>query len=356
MTGGGPPRFSIVLPTVDRSAAITATIDGVRAQTEADWELIVVSDASRDDTDAVVRGYDDPRIRLIRRRERAGHPGPPRQQGLALARGTLVAYVDHDDRWEPEHLAQLTRLLEHREVDVAATGAIPVDARGRPVGAPTGVLDATWSPELQVLGPIFEPSRVGHRRGVVEAAGGWDAGPAGLEDWSLWLRLADAGRRFATSVRPTVRTLDDPATRRHKMAADHELSLGRTASVDEARRALDLLSLAPLRVRLRELHVACAARWYRELAAAGALVLPDGADVEATDLEALLALAVPEDTLGSLLDVREDDGGAVVFRPLPCATAQHARRVEALTRDRFADKLTFAQRVLRAATSSPAPA
>jgi glycosyl transferase family 2 len=345
------PRFSIILPTHNRSAAIRATIDSVLAQSERDWELLVVSDASTDDTDAVVEAYGDPRVRLVRLAERAGHPGPPRNAGLAHARAELIAYVDHDDRWEPGHLAELAALLGGARL--AATGAVPVDASDRATGRPTGIADAAWSPDLQVLGPMFEPSRVGHRRGVVEAVGGWPAGPSGLEDWDLWLRLADAGERFATSVRPTARLLHDPGTRRHSVPVAFELELGRLPSPAHAGAALRALAAAPLRTRLRELHLAAAARWCRALHARGELVMPAGAPAE-PDWPALLGAAAAEDTLAGLVGARRDAGGGVVIaRPLACVSAAHAERVHAVTRTRFAEKLAFVRRTLEAIARTP---
>jgi hypothetical protein len=275
---------------------------------------------------------------------RAGHPGPPRNRALAEARGERVAYLDHDDRWEPGHLSELARLLERSPV--AATGAVPVDARDRPVGRATTVLDAVWSPELQVLGPIFEPSRVGHRRGLVEAVGGWPGGPAGLEDWDLWLRLADAGHRFATSTRPTARLLLADGTRRSRLPVRFELTLARMPTRAHAEHALALVARPPFRSRLRDLHVACARRWY----ASTDLSVPDGAG----DLAARLEQEVPEDTLGPVLGARgTDDGAAVIARPLPCGTAEHAARIEATTRARFGPKLDFLGRLLKTVAAMP---
>jgi glycosyltransferase involved in cell wall biosynthesis len=346
------PRFSVILPTYNRSAAIRPTIASVLAQTERDWELLVVSDACSDDTEAIVESYADPRVRLLRLPERAGHPGPPRNAGLAHARGELVAYLDHDDRWRPGHLAELASLLG--ESRVAASGGVPVDAAGRATGPPTGVVDATWSPELQVLAPIFEPSRVGHRRGVVEAVGGWAAGPAGLEDWDLWLRLADAGERFVTSTRPTAELMQHRGSRRHALPVAFELVLGRLPSPGHARAALEALAAPPLRRRLRELHLAAAARWYRSLAEAGTLVEPAGAPPR-PDWRSELAAALPEDTLAGLVGARADgNGGAVIARPLPCVSAGHAERVEAILREHFEAKLAFVRRTLRAVARGPA--
>jgi len=341
-------RFSVILPTFDRSRAIRPTIDSVIAQTERGWELIVVSDASTDDTDDVVRQYTDPRVRLTRLPRRAGHPGPPRNAGLALARGELIAYLDHDDRWQPDHLAVLGDLLDRRDgARLAATGAIPVDAAGLQIGPARSFLDAIWSRELQALNPIFEPSRVGHHRGVAETVGGWGDELVGLEDWDLWLRLADNGERFATSTRPTAQLLQDPGTRRHGVPVRHQLVLGRTPSIAHALYALQLFTYAPIRARVRELHAECAARWYSEAESERKLVLPH--DGRRASWRALWDEALPEDALTAFVGARPTADGALVCRPLPCTSADHASRIERITDARLGAMHAFVGRVIDAA-------
>ncbi len=94
----------------------------------------------------------------------------------------------------------------------------------RDLGRLATAADVMWHPELQLMAPLFEPSRVAHRRGVAERAGRWRDG-AGLEDWDLWLRIADSGIGFRTVAEPTVTLTVDPTTRRHRTARRHILPL-----------------------------------------------------------------------------------------------------------------------------------
>src|SRR3954471_14883282 len=117
-------EVSVICPTYNRSRLILKTIDSVLRQTMADWELLVVSDGCTDDTEEWVRraGQDDPRVRL-HRIERSGHPAAPRNHGLAHARGRLIAYIDHDDLWHPDHLAQALAALDQTGADLVAGGS-----------------------------------------------------------------------------------------------------------------------------------------------------------------------------------------------------------------------------------------
>ena len=322
--GAGGLRFSVVVPTVDRGAAILPTLRSVVAQSEESWELLVVSDGSTDDTDDVVRAFaaGEPRCRLLRT-ARHGAPGGPRNVALRHARGRYVAYLDHDDAFAPEHLEVLGGLLDDGAA-WAFAGAERVAADGTP-GAGTTDLDLLWHPELQLAGPVVEPSRVAHRRGVVEALGGWWEDPRGLEDWDLWVRLADAGHRPATSTRRTVRLLDDTGTRRHRMGWSCTQLLARVADAATAERAVAALTDEDRVAGTARAAHADLTAWYARIADDDAVVLPrEGRpDVAALLRETVDAAPRPWRDVA----VAPVGAGAALVRTLPCARRDHARRV-----------------------------
>ncbi|MET8980878.1 glycosyltransferase [Streptomyces sp. NPDC004539] len=320
------PTVSVICPTYNRSAKITETIDSVRAQTLQDWELLVLSDGSDDDTDDRVRdsARQDPRVHL-HRLDRTGHPSTPRNTGLALARGEFIAYLDHDDLWRPDHLTTLLELLR-TGADFAVTGCTYHDTTGaEPVEfAP---LSAFWHPQLQLLGPMFEPSRAGHRRGVVEGVGGWRGG-AGLEDWDLWLRIADAGHTLRTVVRPTAALLMDGGTRRNRMPRPHRLPL---AVVDDARMAHDVLG--ELRSgrhdeAFRAAVFADTRDWYRRMDESGDLVKPLDWSGDLDD--EIRRVVSGEVRLFDELVLVPERGRYAIARNFLCSRAEHARRAALL--------------------------
>lgn len=127
------PIFSVVMPVYNVERFVAAAIDSVLAQDFGDFELIIVDDAGTDGSMAIVRGYDDPRIRIIAQANR-GLAGA-RNTGIAAARGRYVALLDSDDIWLPQ---KLTRHFAHFEADaglgVSYTGAELIDEAGRPIG------------------------------------------------------------------------------------------------------------------------------------------------------------------------------------------------------------------------------
>src|SRR5215213_6592001 len=92
-----PPFFSIVVPTYNRERSVRRCIESCLSQSLADFELVVVDDHSSDGTLAVLEGYDDPRLRVVRQDRNRGI-SPSRHTGVVNSTGTWVVIVDSD--WE----------------------------------------------------------------------------------------------------------------------------------------------------------------------------------------------------------------------------------------------------------------
>lgn len=116
------PLVSVIMPSFNTERFIAEAIDSVVAQTVADWELIVVDDASTDATAAIAAGYQqrDSRIRLIAQQRNQG-PASARNRGLDAARGELIAFIDSDDIWYPEKTAKQLAVMERRQADISCT-------------------------------------------------------------------------------------------------------------------------------------------------------------------------------------------------------------------------------------------
>jgi glycosyltransferase involved in cell wall biosynthesis len=107
---------SIVIATYNRSAVLRHVLAVLRLQTCVNWEAIVVGDACTDDTADVVASFGDPRLRFVNLATNHGEQSAPNNEGVRLARGRFVAFLNHDDLWRPDHLNQS---LAH----LTATGA-----------------------------------------------------------------------------------------------------------------------------------------------------------------------------------------------------------------------------------------
>lgn len=112
------PTVSVIIPTHNRAYCLARAIDSVLAQTYRDFELIVVDDGSTDATLDLLRGYDDPRLTVIRHETNKGVSAAI-NTGIRASSGGIIALQDSDDEWLPEKLErQLAVLRERPEVGV----------------------------------------------------------------------------------------------------------------------------------------------------------------------------------------------------------------------------------------------
>ena len=100
------PSVTLVTPTRNRAHTIGRAIRSVLAQTHVEWELVVIDDASTDDTANVVASFRDPRIRYVRLDEQAGPTGA-KNRGFDEAKGPWIGVLDDDDELVPRALQKL---------------------------------------------------------------------------------------------------------------------------------------------------------------------------------------------------------------------------------------------------------
>ncbi|NLZ30356.1 MAG: glycosyltransferase family 2 protein, partial [Methanomicrobiales archaeon] len=102
------PEVSVVIPLYNKAPYIARALSSIIAQTRQDFEVIVIDDGSTDGGEEIVRGFDDPRIRVIRQENRG--VSAARNRGIEAARADFIAFLDADDEWMPTHLGALLRL------------------------------------------------------------------------------------------------------------------------------------------------------------------------------------------------------------------------------------------------------
>lgn len=130
------PRTSVIMPVYNTADAVIGAITSVQQQTDPDWELLVMVDASPDDAATRVRAHlafaPDERVRLVDHPENRG-VSAVRNHGLELARGRWIAFLDSDDRLRPNFLSTLHAFAEQSGAQVAMCGHSTV----RPDGTQT---------------------------------------------------------------------------------------------------------------------------------------------------------------------------------------------------------------------------
>jgi len=104
-------EFSIILPTYNRCYILWQAILSVIAQTYPYWELIIVDDASNDDTEKLVAQINDPRICYFKLKQNQG-PAAARNFGLSKAKNEFIAYIDSDNKWYQDFLEVVVNTFE----------------------------------------------------------------------------------------------------------------------------------------------------------------------------------------------------------------------------------------------------
>jgi len=264
------PRVSIVTCTYNAAGFIGETLRALLAQTERDFELIVVDDASTDGTVDAVRTFDDPRIRLIRNPRNLG-VAASRNVGLDAARGEYLFANDHDDISLPARVARQVAYLDgHPDVLLLATGTATLDGDRRRADAPPPATHALIRWRLMTQNPICHSTLAMRVARLRELGLRYDPHCDFGDDFDLCHRVAAAGR-VAALPEPLVhyRLHANNASRLHRdrmnergrcmLAAAHERFLGLTlppAEFDALWRVVTSFHAAPT---AETLHLAGAA-------------------------------------------------------------------------------------------------
>ncbi|MDP3747243.1 MAG: glycosyltransferase family 2 protein [Phenylobacterium sp.] len=192
---------SVILPTFNRGRTLTRAINSVLHQGYANLELLVVDDASTDDTAEVMAKITDPRVRYVRLAKNGG-ASRARNEGLRIAKGDYIAFQDSDDEWLADKL--------HRQLAVAKAAGGPDDAicvfhtkvmyvsgetsqtrRNKIVCIP----ELDRNPDRDYLiaevhkGNLISPQALLMSRGAVAAVGLFDQKLVNCVDWDYAIKL-----------------------------------------------------------------------------------------------------------------------------------------------------------------------
>ena len=113
------PLFSVVIPTYNRSNAVVKAVKSVLAQTYTNFEVIVVDDGSTDDTSSKIEQLTKEDARVIYVFQENQERSASRNNGVALAKGAFICFLDSDDIYEPEHLFLLKKTIDQGEETAA---------------------------------------------------------------------------------------------------------------------------------------------------------------------------------------------------------------------------------------------
>jgi glycosyltransferase involved in cell wall biosynthesis len=179
------PRVTVVMATYNWATVLPYSIGSALDQTYRDFELLVVGDGCTDESAEVVARIDDPRVQWHNLEPNRGHQYAPNNEGIALARGDVIAYLGHDDLWLPRHLEVLVGAIDEG-ARLAHGTVLLVEPDEEPARWP----GSGWLYERDMWIP---PTSLVHDRALALEVGGWrppwETGTFDPET-HLWQRMA----------------------------------------------------------------------------------------------------------------------------------------------------------------------
>lgn len=192
-------QVSVIIPTYNRAHLVGRAIESVLNQTYQNFEIIVVDDGSTDNTEEVVKNFNNKVIRYIRHKENRGG-GAARNTGIKEAEGNYIAFLDDDDEWLPEKLEKQISFFDDKssELGVVYTGLIRVDETGEYIVKQYIRVPDIHVPEkrrwiyedLLLKDYVGTISTVLVKKECFEKIGLFDESLPSCQDWDICIRIA----------------------------------------------------------------------------------------------------------------------------------------------------------------------
>ena len=228
------PTVSVLMPVHNAAEFLCQSIESVLSQTLADFEFVIVDDASTDDSERIVSGYTDSRIRLIKNARKCG-VAECLNTGLRVARGKYIARMDADDISLPTRFArQVAFMDEHPEIGVLG---MPAQAFGDAVFTINYPTEHDALKTQLLFNTCFAHPTVMFRATML-AEGAFEYPYVTLEDYAFWSELVDK-TTFANSTELGLR---------YRVRSGSVLRSLSSASFEEAYAQIDVKNLSKLSI------------------------------------------------------------------------------------------------------------
>ena len=186
------PKVSVVIPTYNRAHLIGRAIKSVLNQTYQDFEIIIVDDGSTDNTEEVVKSFNDERIRYIQHKKSRGSAAT-RNTGIKASKGKYIAFQDSDDEWLLGKLQKQMEIFKNAEkkVGVVYTGFWRIE-NGKKIYIPSfKVKQKKGDIHKEILkGNFISPQTTVVKKECFHVSGMFDEQLVSRHDWELWIRIS----------------------------------------------------------------------------------------------------------------------------------------------------------------------
>ena len=189
-------KVTVAMPAYNAAEYISEAVESVLAQDFGPFELVVVDDASKDSTWKRLKKYSKhPKVRLFRNRSNLG-AGATRNRILRLARGEYITPCDADDILLAMALKRLSQYLDRHPGTGAVYGDIlelMTDQDKRMIRDPM-ICGKNYSQTWDLIENAVNHAGSMIRKSLMHEVGGYDESVYSVDDWSLWLKLAEISK------------------------------------------------------------------------------------------------------------------------------------------------------------------
>jgi len=183
-----PSLISVIMPAFNTEKYVGLSIESVLRQTYTNFELIIIDDASTDETWKIIQEFaaKDTRIKPYHNEYNKGYI-QCHNFAFDLAKGAYIAKMDSDDYCDKERFQKQVLLIEKTGADICSTNLIYVDSAGAEITKRSYDIE-NFENIMKVESPISDPS-VLMRKEVLDKYGYYDERFEGIVSYDLWLRL-----------------------------------------------------------------------------------------------------------------------------------------------------------------------
>lgn len=183
------PLVSVIMPAYNSAQFIEEAIVSVTNQTYTNWELLVVDDASKDETCAIVEAFMKREKRIYLHRNTKNHgTGAARNAGIAAAKGRYIAFLDADDRWLPQKLEVQVKFMIEHDLPITFSSYYLVNEAGENLNKVVEALPVLTYQKL------LKSNYIGNLTGIYDVQKTGKVFAPLLrkrQDWALWLTILE---------------------------------------------------------------------------------------------------------------------------------------------------------------------
>ncbi len=229
------PKVSVIIPTYNRAYSIRRAIQSILDQTYKNFEIIIVDDGSTDDTEKIVKRFNDERIRYFRHDQNKGG-GAARNTGIKAASGEYIAFQDSDDEWLPEKLEKQMKIFEDTRIEfsIVYTGSWRIENNKKVYIPYSWVTRKEGDIHKELLkGNFVTTQSIVLKKQCFEKSGMFDENFPRYQDWDLVIRLSKYYK---------FKFIDEPLLILYyttdSISANHDISTHREAYIESLERIL----------------------------------------------------------------------------------------------------------------------